>query len=78
MVKYVYISGLNQDGSFGIFRELMYILRPICVDSVGQQIGKREIADVPRTMTTGEEVREPLHIILLVEPEGTVTAVDAL
>lgn len=80
MVRYVYISGLNQDESLGIFRKLMYILRPICVDSVGQQVGKREIADVPSTMTTDEEVREPQpeYIILLVEPEGTVTAFDAL
>lgn len=78
MAKYVYISGLNQDESLGIFRELVYILRSICVDGVGQQVGKRGIADVPRTMTTDEEVREPLYIILLVEPEGTVTAVVAL
>lgn len=70
MVKYVYISGLNQDGSLGIFRKLMYILRPTCVDSVGQQVGDREIADMPRAMTTREEVRDPLYIILLVEPGG--------
>lgn len=56
----------------------MYMSGYICVDSVGQQVGKREIADVPKAMTTREEVREPLYIILLVEPGGTATAVDAL